>query len=47
MVNGSHVIFYAKDADKVRGFFKDVLGLGSVDAPDRGHNALRALPDVR
>jgi hypothetical protein len=32
MINGSHVIFYAKDADKVRGFFKDVLKLGSVDA---------------
>jgi catechol 2,3-dioxygenase-like lactoylglutathione lyase family enzyme len=32
MVNGSHVIFYAKDADRVRGFFKDVLQLGSVDA---------------
>jgi catechol 2,3-dioxygenase-like lactoylglutathione lyase family enzyme len=42
MVNGSHVIFYAKDADKVRSFFKDVLQLGSVDA---GHGWLIfALP---
>jgi hypothetical protein len=42
MVNGSHVIFYAKNADKVRGFFKDVLKLGSVDA---GHGWLIfALP---
>jgi catechol 2,3-dioxygenase-like lactoylglutathione lyase family enzyme len=35
MVNGSHVIFYARDADKVRSFFKDVLELGSVDAGHR------------
>jgi len=36
------VIFYAKDADKVRGFFKDALKLGSVDA---GHGWLIfALP---
>jgi predicted enzyme related to lactoylglutathione lyase len=42
MVNGSHVIFYAKDADKVRSFFKEVLQLGSVDA---GHGWLIfALP---
>jgi catechol 2,3-dioxygenase-like lactoylglutathione lyase family enzyme len=42
MLNGSHVIFYARDADKVRGFFKDVLKLGSVDA---GHGWLIfALP---
>jgi len=32
MVHGCHVIFYAKDADRVRGFFKEVLQLGSVDA---------------
>jgi predicted enzyme related to lactoylglutathione lyase len=32
MVNGIHALFYAQDADKVRGFFKDVLKLGSVDA---------------
>ena len=42
MVNASHVIFYAKDADKVRSFFRDVLELGSVDA---GHGWLIfALP---
>jgi hypothetical protein len=42
MVNGSHVIFYSKDADKVRSFFKDVLKLDSVDA---GHGWLIfALP---
>jgi len=32
MVNGIHALFYAQDADKVRGFFKDVLKLGSADA---------------
>ena len=32
MVHGCHVIFYAKVADRVRGFFKEVLQLGSVDA---------------
>jgi hypothetical protein len=32
MINGVHALFYAKDPDKVRGFFKDVLKLGSVDA---------------
>jgi hypothetical protein len=31
-VDGSPVIFYAKDGGKVRGFLKDVLQLGSVDA---------------
>jgi hypothetical protein len=42
MVNGSHVIFHAKDADSVRGFLKDVLELDSVDA---GHGWLIfALP---
>ncbi len=42
MVNGSHAIFYSKDADKVPGFFKDVLKLGPVDA---GHGWLIfALP---
>jgi hypothetical protein len=42
MVNGSHAIFCCKDADKVRGFFKDALRLGSVDA---GHGWLIfALP---
>jgi predicted enzyme related to lactoylglutathione lyase len=42
MVNGVHALFYAKDADKVRSFFKDVLKLGSVDA---GHGWLIfALP---
>ncbi|MGA7031117.1 MAG: VOC family protein [Candidatus Acidiferrales bacterium] len=42
MINGVHALFYAQDADKVRGFFKDVLKLGSVDA---GHGWLIfALP---
>jgi predicted enzyme related to lactoylglutathione lyase len=42
MVNGSHVIFYAKDAEKVPSFFKEVLELSSVDA---GHGWLIfALP---
>ena len=42
MIHGVHALFYAKDADKVRGFFKDVLKLRSVDA---GHGWLIfALP---
>src|SRR5260370_9402957 len=42
MINGVHARFYAKDADKVRSFFKDTLKLGSVDA---GHGWLIfALP---
>jgi hypothetical protein len=42
MINGVHALFYAKDADKVRIFFKDTLKLGSVDA---GHGWLIfALP---
>lgn len=32
MINGAHVIVYSKDAEADRGFFRDVLGLSSVDA---------------
>lgn len=32
MINGAHVIVYSKDAEADRAFFKDVLGLKSVDA---------------
>ena len=32
MVNGVHAIVYAQDAVKARAFFRDVLGLHSVDA---------------
>ena len=32
MINGAHVIVYSKDADADRSFFKEVLGLHSVDA---------------
>jgi catechol 2,3-dioxygenase-like lactoylglutathione lyase family enzyme len=32
MINGAHVIIYSKDAEADRSFFKDVLGLDSVDA---------------
>ena len=31
MINGAHVVIYSKDADADRAFFKDVLGLPSVD----------------
>lgn len=42
MINGVHAIWYAKDADKVRKFCKDILKLDSVDA---GHGWLIfALP---
>ena len=37
MITGLHSIIYAKDADKVRTFLRDVLGLKSVDA---GHGWL-------
>ena len=42
MINGIHALIYAKDAQKVRAFFKDVLGFPAVDA---GHGWLIfALP---
>ena len=42
MINGVHALIYAKDAEKVRAFFKDTLGFPSVDA---GHGWLIfALP---
>jgi catechol 2,3-dioxygenase-like lactoylglutathione lyase family enzyme len=37
MITGLHFIIYAKDANKVRAFLRDVLGLKSVDA---GHGWL-------
>ena len=42
MINGVHALIYAKDAEKTRAFFRDVLGFDSVDA---GHGWLIfALP---
>jgi catechol 2,3-dioxygenase-like lactoylglutathione lyase family enzyme len=32
MINGAHTIVYSKDAEKLRAFFRDVLGWNSVDA---------------
>ncbi|HET9284348.1 MAG TPA: VOC family protein [Candidatus Angelobacter sp.] len=32
LIIGLHAILYVKDADKVRAFLRDVLGLKSVDA---------------
>ena len=32
MINGVHAILFSPDADKVRAFFADVLGLRSADA---------------
>ena len=32
MINGAHAIIFSHDAEADRGFFKDVLGLDSVDA---------------
>jgi catechol 2,3-dioxygenase-like lactoylglutathione lyase family enzyme len=32
MITGVHAIVYGADADAIRGFFRDVLGLRSVDA---------------
>jgi hypothetical protein len=37
MINGVHALIYAKDADKVRAFLRDVLKFPSVDA---GHGWL-------
>jgi catechol 2,3-dioxygenase-like lactoylglutathione lyase family enzyme len=37
MITGAHTIIYTKDADKLRAFFRDVLGFRSVDA---GHGWL-------
>ena len=42
MIMGVHALVYAKNAERVRAFFKDVLGFASVDA---GHGWLIfALP---
>jgi catechol 2,3-dioxygenase-like lactoylglutathione lyase family enzyme len=42
MISGAHVVLYSKDAEGDRAFFRDVLGLKSVDA---GHGWLIfALP---
>jgi catechol 2,3-dioxygenase-like lactoylglutathione lyase family enzyme len=32
MITGSHTVIYSRDADADRAFFRDVLGLPSVDA---------------
>jgi catechol 2,3-dioxygenase-like lactoylglutathione lyase family enzyme len=32
MINAAHVVMYSGDAEADRGFFRDVLGLVSVDA---------------
>jgi predicted enzyme related to lactoylglutathione lyase len=32
VITGVHAIIFSDDADAVRGFFRDVLGLSSVDA---------------
>ena len=32
MITGAHAIIFTKDADAVRAFLRDVLGLSSVDA---------------
>ena len=34
MIMGAHAIVYAKDAEKTRAFFRDVLGFHHVDAGD-------------
>src|SRR5205807_6773627 len=32
VISGVHALIFARDADKVRAFFRDVLGFSSVDA---------------
>jgi catechol 2,3-dioxygenase-like lactoylglutathione lyase family enzyme len=34
MITSTHAIIYAEDADATRAFFRDVLGLASVDVRD-------------
>lgn len=34
MIGGAHAIIFAEDAEAARAFFRDVLGLSSVDAGD-------------
>jgi catechol 2,3-dioxygenase-like lactoylglutathione lyase family enzyme len=34
MIDGVHVLLYSHEADKVRAFFRDVLGRRAVDAGD-------------
>ena len=42
MISGAHVVVYTKDSEADRNFFRDVLGLQSVDA---GHGwQIFALP---
>lgn len=44
MIIGAHMVVYSKDADADRAFFRDVLGLRSIDA---GHGWLIfALPPM-
>jgi predicted enzyme related to lactoylglutathione lyase len=31
MINGGHILWYSKDADKDRAFLRDVLGLRAID----------------
>jgi catechol 2,3-dioxygenase-like lactoylglutathione lyase family enzyme len=32
MINGTHILLYSKNAERLRTFFKDALGFRSVDA---------------
>jgi catechol 2,3-dioxygenase-like lactoylglutathione lyase family enzyme len=32
MITGAHAVVFSRDADALRGFFRDVLGFPSVDA---------------
>jgi len=34
MINGTHAIIYAEDADETRAFFRDVLELPNIDVHD-------------
>ncbi len=34
MVTAAHILLYSPQADELRAFFRDVLGLGHVDAGD-------------
>ncbi len=34
MITGVHALFYSRDADATRAFFRDALGYASVDSGD-------------
>ena len=42
MINGAHAVIYSSDAEALRAFFGNVLGLDSVE-PDEGFGLVTTL----